>query len=1295
MPMMLYTYPVVSNPLITSMTGPFNGFADIDLTFPNDSSSYIMGGYVLLDDSIIPYGTDFTSLGSVEQVGFQLGQTIIAPGETHTIHVTTMGINTIRIILYNQVDGLYDLHPDSMSRTFSITVQAVPLRVTITPDRGTTYTEPTIFQIYFPYEYGGLVVIGDAELPVDYTGSIYPAQNKGDFIYSDNSVRIGISEPTRVRIYYYPSMSYHGYYYDLDTFFDDFIIDVQAAPRVTVEDYGKSVSFETSTIVKLKSNIPCELTYTIIDLEDKQQAVEVVTNIGNSLSFNIELYASTILKFKAKANNYVTELKEYFFIREPSTVKRSYSYYTENGQLTNNLYNDTFWGPIIERSYGEMAQQVDPSQVMQVGQFDFSPITNSFIAGKHPAYSRPHLGGWYYDFTNYNNYLNISYIYRIHYKTVGFSYFAGNCNASMAIANFPYTSLYVDSDGWLIGLAPINSQAFTCQFNKPSGIITDETYFEIDYFEIIPQAAYSNVSFNFIPQSTFGSLFEQDTQVQVFNTPEDPVFVMAVTTDGSTPDITTDLVTNLVDFGWAQYFIDHISTSENIALFQRIYYQGFLADSIVPSVFTERISKLVNNEIGFLPTFEANIEDFKLGNTKFGWTIPSWQSEDKRFRFLPEGLVSPHIWDGYAGVSSQWFYNVTGRHVIIDYEVKLAPGCYQLNGYVQISISNGNSSWFYIYDGNSNRIETDLWADYTQINITFYSYAYMQGGSYLDPSNQSITIKRIEFVDRKRQDINIAPLIPAAETWENDIPVWPWVFNGNWGPAPVVTSPYDSTYFMIPPNIGDNEYSVMSFDVDCIDGNVEFYWGISSEQDADFCNFYVDFNQLASISGSIDPSFMSFYVPLGMHKFSWEFVKDGNTSIGADTPFITDIRFPTVSGVVVDKNTQSQFTYQAYGTYYSYAWTWEKGSTFLDYRPKGFGATINAYSYDSKSMSVTLPLAKTNYNLNMYFYMSVVAMGDTYYYPIHLDVTCNWDNYYADGYYTTEVFGTNLQYTGYYNPGGRSLPRNAPETGTITFTLTGTGAPFDTTVYFPYIQIPTPTANIVDINPKEDVISIFPFECSMMIGNPLYDVYYTLDNSDPQTSSTAKKYMGPINITEGTLIKYRPYYKSTSYWLQLESKIYTKQFNTCEILKHVYLVSQQTYVVFYTIPWQVPILIGEMIDGRFQTRLYDGLPILTNPGHIFTIGHVTIIGEPSDRDLGTEYHFNTDYNSFRLMEIPAEINNTWPREIELVSAVEEETQGFGVRVISSIPSGAYNHPISITLRSNFPECEIYYTLEDK
>ena len=1282
------------------MTGPFSGSADIGLTFPDSStSSYNMGGFVLLDDSIISFNTDLTSLGDIEALSLRLGQPIIVPGGTKTIHVTNIGLNTIRLVLYNQVDGIYDTIPSDMSRSFSVIVQAPPLRVNISPERGVTYNEPTIFEIYYPYEYGGLVVLGDAALPTEYLGSMYEANNKGDFIYAENTVRISISEPTRVRLYYYPSMAYHGYYYDLDTYFDDFIINVQSAPNVLVENYGKSVSFDYSTTVRLVSNIPCELTYSIIDLEDKLQSLDVVARIDDSLHFDIVLYASTLLKYRARANNKVTELKEYFFLREPATaIKKSYSYFISGGQLTNNLYNDQFFGPIISNSYGEGNPTIDPSQVMQIGQFDFSPITNSFIAGNHPAYTRPHIGGWNYEFTNYGlNSINAIYAFRLHYKFVGLSYYVNNCRAYIYIAGTTINA-YVDSDGWLIGLGKYNDGIFDCSFNKPSGIIAD-AYLEIDYFEVLPISAFTQLyNFELTAQNRFNTTdtFETISQIPVFNTPEDPVFVLAVTSDGSTPDIVTNAITNIENYNGNQSFVDHISTINNLTLFQRIYYQGYLADALVPSIHTERISKIVNGETAFLQTFEANVEDFKLGSTKFNWSIPNWQQENKRFRFLPEGLVSPKIYDGQATIVSQWFYNITGRHVTIEYEVKLAPGCYQFNGYAQVIISNAYSMYTNIYNHGSGIISTGLYADYTQITINFYSYAYMQGGSSPSPTDQYITIKRIEFLDRKRQDVNTAELILGEETWPNDVPTWPWIFNGSWGPAPGVNSPYDNTYFLVPPNIGDSEYAAMSYTVDCIDGNVEFYFGISSEQDCDFCNFYIDSVQVASISGAVDPTFYSFYVTLGTHTFNWEFIKDGSTSVGADTPFITDIRFPILSGVVLNETTQGQFAYTATGTYYAYAWTWEKGSTFLNYRPKGFGATISAYSYDSKSMSVTLPLDTTSGRPSIYFNMSVVATGNTYYYPVNLTVTCNWDSVYTDGSHTYEIFNGNLQYTGGYYPGPRNLPSPIPETGTITFTLTGSGAPFDTSVYFPSISIPTPVVNIIDINPKEDIPSLFPVSCSMSICSTNFDVFYTLDNTDPETSSTAVKYIGPITITESSKIKYRPYNKQSSSWGQLEIKLYLeKPFHTCEILKHVYVSNSKTYVVFFTIPWQVPILIGEITDGMFKTRLYDGLPIVTNPGHIFTIGHVTILGEPCDNQFTNEFHYNVDYNSFRLMTIASEVNNDWPRSIEFTGAVEQEAQGFSVRAISSIPSGVYNHPIRVALRSNFPECEIYYTIEEK
>lgn len=94
----------------------------------------------------------------------------------------------------------------------------------------------------------------------------------------------------------------------------------------------------------------------------------------------------------------------------------------------------------------------------------------------------------------------------------------------------------------------------------------------------------------------------------------------------------------------------------------------------------------------------------------------------------------------------------------------------------------------------------------------------------------------------------------------------------------------------------DGEVSHLKIDVDVTaPGDISFYKFVSSEEDYDYLQFYIDGNKQGEWSG-IDNAWssVSFPVAPGNHQFEWEYDKDGVVSDGQDCAWLDYIVFPPI-----------------------------------------------------------------------------------------------------------------------------------------------------------------------------------------------------------------------------------------------------------------------------------------------------------------------------------------------------------------------------------------------------------------
>ena len=134
---------------------------------------------------------------------------------------------------------------------------------------------------------------------------------------------------------------------------------------------------------------------------------------------------------------------------------------------------------------------------------------------------------------------------------------------------------------------------------------------------------------------------------------------------------------------------------------------------------------------------------------------------------------------------------------------------------------------------------------------------------------------------------------PSFEGFETgDFSRFGWISLGD-ADWTVISDEYKSgTYSARAGSIGDNGSTTLQLTLDCISGQISFYYKISSEQHYDYLRFYIDGTQQEQWSGNEDWTHVSFDVKPGRRIFEWVYSKDGSSSSGSDTTWIDDIVLP-------------------------------------------------------------------------------------------------------------------------------------------------------------------------------------------------------------------------------------------------------------------------------------------------------------------------------------------------------------------------------------------------------------------
>jgi hypothetical protein len=134
---------------------------------------------------------------------------------------------------------------------------------------------------------------------------------------------------------------------------------------------------------------------------------------------------------------------------------------------------------------------------------------------------------------------------------------------------------------------------------------------------------------------------------------------------------------------------------------------------------------------------------------------------------------------------------------------------------------------------------------------------------------------------------------PSFEGFETgDFSRFDWISLGDAGWT-ITSDEYKSgIYSAQAGSIDDNGITTLKMTLDCISGQISFYYKVSCEYYYDFLRFYIDGEQQDEWSGNEDWTQISFDVSPGNRTFEWVYSKDESSSYGSDTAWIDGIVFP-------------------------------------------------------------------------------------------------------------------------------------------------------------------------------------------------------------------------------------------------------------------------------------------------------------------------------------------------------------------------------------------------------------------
>ncbi len=135
----------------------------------------------------------------------------------------------------------------------------------------------------------------------------------------------------------------------------------------------------------------------------------------------------------------------------------------------------------------------------------------------------------------------------------------------------------------------------------------------------------------------------------------------------------------------------------------------------------------------------------------------------------------------------------------------------------------------------------------------------------------------------------------SAFNWHSASPIYAWEVT--------TQNPYEGMYCAKSSAINDGETSALYITVELgTDGEVSFYYKVSSESNYDKLHFKIDGVEKNNWSGEVSWAQASYALTPGSHELRWEYSKDVSVSSGSDCAWIDNVVFPPTT-IITDVET--------------------------------------------------------------------------------------------------------------------------------------------------------------------------------------------------------------------------------------------------------------------------------------------------------------------------------------------------------------------------------------------------------
>lgn len=113
------------------------------------------------------------------------------------------------------------------------------------------------------------------------------------------------------------------------------------------------------------------------------------------------------------------------------------------------------------------------------------------------------------------------------------------------------------------------------------------------------------------------------------------------------------------------------------------------------------------------------------------------------------------------------------------------------------------------------------------------------------------------------------------------------------------TGAYQGNYCAKSSPIGDMDTTAFSISIDVLtNDSISFFRKVSSENNYDYLNFYIDNNRIGRWAGTQAWARVAFPITPGHHLLSWNYIKDQSTATGSDCAWVDFIVFPAIQSFV-------------------------------------------------------------------------------------------------------------------------------------------------------------------------------------------------------------------------------------------------------------------------------------------------------------------------------------------------------------------------------------------------------------